>query len=129
MPPVPDCSDLNVAECQAGYEVMRERLDRNLATARNRMPAEMDVLQAAGTERRLIHDLAIEASRDVRDNCGDRERGTERLDHLDFERGQRKALMDWSHGHNHRLLDAIQVLTQLQRSNEELPQQAQELSL
>jgi hypothetical protein len=39
----------------------------------------------------------------VRENWGDRGRGPERLNDPDYDRGQRRAIMDWSHEQNHRL--------------------------
>ena len=39
----------------------------------------------------------------VRGNWGDRGRGPERLNDPDYDRGQRVAIRDWSHEHNHRL--------------------------
>jgi hypothetical protein len=122
--------DMNQAEYQAGYQQMRERLDRNLASARSRVPIQFDSPQTADLERRLVHDLALAASRDVRDNWGDRGRGPERLDHPDYDRGQRKAIMDWSHQHNHRLAQVIQVLNQQsQQPNDDAPRLAQRIRM
>jgi hypothetical protein len=50
---------MNQAEYQAGYQQMRERLDRNLASARSRVPIQFDSPQTADLERRLVHDLAV----------------------------------------------------------------------
>ena len=47
--------------------------------------------------------LRLQASQNVRENWGDRGRGPERLNDPDYDRGQRKAIMDWSHEQNHRL--------------------------
>lgn len=122
--------DVNHAEYQAGYQEMRERLDRNLVSARSRVPIQFDSPQTATLERRLVRDLALTASRDVRDNWGDRGRGPERLDHPDFDKGRRKAIMDWSHEHNHRLSQVIQVLNQQsQQANEDAPRLAQRVRM
>ncbi len=75
-------------------------------------------------ERRAARDMAIEASQSVRDNWGDRGRGPERLDDPDFDRGSRMALMDWSHEHNHRL-----VQEQQRARSEELSRSGQEYGI
>jgi hypothetical protein len=121
--------EVDQSEYKRGYGEMRERLDRSLASALNRVPVTGDSSQAA-LERRIVHDLALTASRDVRDNWGDRGRGPERLEHPDYDRGQRKALMDWSHEHNHRIIQKIQAIgLQLEHRNDESPRLAQRIRL
>jgi hypothetical protein len=90
-------------------------------TVRNGIPIQFDLQQTLALEKGVVHDIAVTASGDVRDNWGDRGRGPERLDHPDFDRGQRKATMDWSHQHNHRLTQVIQLLNRLvQRSRNDV---------
>jgi hypothetical protein len=87
---------------RAGYDAMKETLDRKFdawhGTARN-----SQVASSKDTERQVVHDIALQASEGVRENSGDRGRGPERLNDPDYDRGQRKAIMDWSHEQNHRL--------------------------
>ena len=89
----------NREEYESGYGHRMESLDQRLAS-----------WQAAGTnhsvesERQAVREIAIRANQSVRDNWGDSGRGPERLEHPDFDRGQRQAIMDWSHEPNHRLL-------------------------
>ncbi|MFZ0591900.1 MAG: hypothetical protein WAM39_15655 [Bryobacteraceae bacterium] len=121
---------VNQSEYKRGYDEMRERLDRNLSSALNRMPFTPDSSQTAALERRIVHDLALRASRDVRDNWGDRGRGPERLDHSDYDQGQRKALMDWSHEHNHQIIQKMQAIgLQLEQRNDDTPRAAQRIRL
>jgi hypothetical protein len=80
---------------------MRERLDRKL-DAWSVAGRESQVTLSKDTERQAVHDLALQASQGVRENWGDRGRGPERLNDPDYDRGQRKAIMDWSHEQNHR---------------------------
>jgi hypothetical protein len=104
--------DIDQTEYEAGYQYMRERLDHDLQCARSRIPVEFDSQQTLILEKGSVHEIAVRASHGVRDNWGDRGRGPERLDHPDFDCGQRKAIMDWSHQHNHRLSLVIQLLNQ-----------------
>src|SRR5579885_3833782 len=89
----------NREQYESGYSYRMESLDQRLANWRM---AEAN--QSAETERGAVREIAIRANQNVRDNWGDRGRGSERLEHPDFDRGQRKAIMDWSREHNHRLL-------------------------
>jgi hypothetical protein len=84
---------------QAGYRARYEALDRTLDAwlTSNRVSPSRD------TERQAVHDIAIGASQSVRDNWGDRGSGPERFTDPDYDRGQRKAIMGWSHEHNQRL--------------------------
>lgn len=84
---------------ESGYQYRRESLDQRLENWRS---AQSNF--SVDNERLAVRDIAIQASQSVRDNWGDRGRGPERLEHPDFDRGQRQAIMDWSHEHNHRLL-------------------------
>jgi hypothetical protein len=93
---------LNHEQYRAGYEAMKENLDRKLDTW-HRNSRDSQVAFSKETERQVVHDMALQASQGVRDNWGDRGRGPERLNDPDYDRGQRKALMDWSHEQNHRL--------------------------
>jgi hypothetical protein len=90
---------LNHDQYQAGYDYMKESLDRRLEA----WHSSTGVAHSNETERQAVRDVAIQANQSVRDNWGDRGRGPERLDDPDYDRGQRKAIMDWSHEHNHRL--------------------------
>jgi hypothetical protein len=90
---------LHPDEYQAGYDARREALDRKLDS----WHASAGAAASKDTERQMIHDMAVEASRSVRGNWGDRGRGPERLNDPDYDRGQRVAIRDWSHEHNHRL--------------------------
>lgn len=84
---------------ESGYKYRVESLDQRLEswrTSQSNSPVE--------NERLAVREIALQASRNVRDNWGDRGRGPERLEHPDFDRGQRQAIMDWSREHNHRLL-------------------------
>jgi hypothetical protein len=90
---------LNHDEYQAGYEARREALDRKLDS----WHTSGGVTPSKETERQMVHDVAIQASQNVRDNWGDRGRGRERLNDPDYDRGQRAAIRDWSHEHNQRL--------------------------
>lgn len=87
---------------RAGYEAMKESLDRKLDTWHS-AARESQLTLSNDTERRAVHDVALRASQGVRENWGDRGRGPERLNDPDYDRGQRKAIMDWSHEQNHRL--------------------------
>jgi hypothetical protein len=84
---------------QAGYSVRYEALVRKLDAWHTSHAAS----PSKGTERQAVHDIAISASHSVRDNWGDRGSGPERLQDPDYDRGQRKAIMDWSHQQNQRL--------------------------
>ena len=90
---------LNHDQYQAGYEHMREALDRTL----DGWHSATEVVHTNESERQAVRDIALHASQNVRENWGDRGRGPERLDDPDFDRGSRKAIMDWSHEQNHRL--------------------------
>jgi hypothetical protein len=76
----------------AGYAHRLEKLNNALASARFSSPQY---------QRLFIRSTALNASRSVRDNVGDRGTGLQPLEHPEFDRGQRKAIMDWSHQHNH----------------------------
>jgi hypothetical protein len=89
----------NREQYESGYSYRMESLDQGLA---NWQVAEAN--QSVKSERQAVREIAIRASQSVRDNWGDRGRGPERLEHPDFDRGQRQAIMDWSQEHNHRLL-------------------------
>jgi hypothetical protein len=90
---------LDPDQYQAGYGARLEALERKLDA--------WHTAHAAGsskeTERQVVHDVAIQGSQSVRDNWGDRGSGPERFTDPDYDRGQRKAIMDWSHEQNHRL--------------------------
>src|SRR6185437_7333006 len=90
---------LNHDRYQAGYEHMREALDHTL----DGWHSATGAVHANESERQAVRDIALHASQNVRENRGDRGRGPERLDDPDFDRGSRKAIMDWSHEQNHRL--------------------------
>ncbi len=105
----PSPKDAVVSDYQRGYEFMRQELDRHLARAEQSDPL---VAESIAHKRQVVHDLALRASQDVRDNWGDRGRGPERLESFEYDRGQRKALMDWSHEHNHALLEQGRSQTQ-----------------
>ena len=90
---------LNHDQYQAGYDSRDEALDRKLDS----WHTSLGVTHSKETERQVVHDIAVQASQSVRDNWGDRGRGPEGLHDPDYDRGQRKAIMDWSHEHNHRL--------------------------
>jgi hypothetical protein len=89
----------NREQYESGYSYRREILDQRLANWRG-----VEENHSVESERRAVQEIAIRANESVRDNWGDRGSGWERLEHPDFDRGQRKAIMDWSHEHNHRLL-------------------------
>lgn len=89
----------NREQYESGYSHRMENLDQRLADWR---AAETN--QSVESERQAVRAIAIRANQSVRDNWGDRGSGPERLEHPDFDRGQRKAIMDWSHEHNHWLL-------------------------
>lgn len=89
----------NREQYESGYSYHMESLDQRLA---NWQAAETN--HSVGSERQAVQEIAIRANQSVPDNWGDRGRGPERLEHPDFDRGQRQAIMDWSHEHNHRLL-------------------------
>jgi hypothetical protein len=127
---VPRRLEMDSSEYQRGYEQMRTRLDRKLPSELNRLPVTGDSPQSLALERRIVHNIAVEANREIRDNWGDRGRGPERLEHPDFERGQRKSLMDWSHEHNHRLIQRIEAHQQLvPERNSEVSRQAQRIRM
>jgi hypothetical protein len=118
--------EMDPSEYQRGYEDMRKRLDRKLASELNRTPVTGDSLRELEQERRIVHNITVEGRREIRDNWGDRGRGPERFEHPDFEQGQIKALKDWSHDHNHRLTQRIEAHQQLMpERNDEAPRQAQ----
>jgi hypothetical protein len=79
---------------------MKESLDRTLEAWHN----STGVPHSKETERQAVRDIALQASQGVRDNWGDRGRGPERLDDPDYDRGSRKAIIEWSHEHNHGLV-------------------------
>jgi hypothetical protein len=90
---------LDPDQYQAGYRATYEALERKLdawLTSNSGSPSK-------DTERQAVHDIAIGASQSVRDNWGDRGSGPERFTDPDYDRGQRKAIMGWSHEHNQRL--------------------------
>jgi len=89
----------NREQYESGYSYRMESLDQRLA---NWQAAETN--HSVESERQAVREIAIQASQNVRENWGDRGSGPERLEHPDFDRGQRRAIMDWSHEHNHRLL-------------------------
>jgi len=89
----------NREQYESGYSYRMGSLDQRLA---NWQAAETN--HSVESERQAVREIAIRANQSVRDNWGDRGRGPERLEHPDFDRGQRQAIMDWSHEHNHRLL-------------------------
>lgn len=89
----------NREQYEGGYSYRMESLDQRLA---NWQAAETN--RSVEGERQAVREIAIRANQSVRDNWDDRGRGPERLEHPDFDRGQRQAIMDWSHEHNHRLL-------------------------
>ena len=122
--------EMDPSEYQRGYEDMRTRLERKLASELNHTPVTGDSLRELEQERRIVHNITVEARRDIRDNWGDRGRGPERFEHLDFEQGQSKALKDWSNDHNHRLTQRIEAHHQLapERSDEP-PRQAQRMRM
>jgi hypothetical protein len=91
---------VNQEQYEAGYRYRMESLDRSLASWRRASEAEY----STESERQAVWQIAIRASQSVRANWGDRGSGPERLEHPNFDTGQRKAIMDWSHEHNHRLL-------------------------
>jgi hypothetical protein len=99
---------------QAGYGARFEALERKLDAwlTSNRVSASKD------TERQAVHDMAIQASQRVRDNWGDRGSGPERLTDPDYDRGQRKAIMDWSHEHNQRLATEQHRVAREERTRE-----------
>jgi hypothetical protein len=80
---------------ESGYKYRLESLDHWRSAQSN---------SSIENERLAVREFAIQASQNVRDNWGDKGRGPERLEHPEFDRGQRQAIMDWSHEHNHRLL-------------------------
>jgi len=89
----------NREQYESGYSYRMENLQQRLANWR---AAEAN--HSVESERQAVREIAIRASQNVRDNWGDRGVGPERLEHPEFDRGQRQAIMDWSHEHNHRLL-------------------------
>jgi len=88
----------NREQYESGYSYRMENLQQRLANWR---AAEAN--HSVESERQAVREIAIRANQGVRDNWGDTGRGPERLEHPDFDRGQRRAIMDWSHEHNHRL--------------------------
>jgi hypothetical protein len=82
-----------------GYKYRIESLDQRLENWRS-----AQTNHSVENERLAVREIAIRANQSVRDNWGDRGRGPEYLEHPDFDRGQRQAIMDWSHEHNRRLL-------------------------
>lgn len=114
---------LNHDQYQAGYDSMKETLDRKWEAWQS-ASQQSRVTPSKEMERQAACDMALEASRSVRDNWGDRGRGPERLDDPDFDCGSRKALMDWSHEHNHR-----HVQEQQRARGEELSRSGQEYGI
>jgi hypothetical protein len=90
---------LDPDQYQAGHRATYEALERKL----DAWLTSNSVSPSKDTERQAVHDVAIQASQSVRDNWGDRGSGPERLQDPDYDRGQRKAIMDWSHQQNQRL--------------------------
>jgi hypothetical protein len=105
---------LNREQYQTGYDAMKEALDRRLTA----WHGSNEVNHSRDTERQAVRDLALEASRDVRENWGDRGRGPERLTDPDYDRGQRKAITDWSHEQNRRLTGEQERTMKQERSRE-----------
>jgi hypothetical protein len=105
---------LNHHEYQAGYEARREALGRKLDS----WHTSAGVTPSKETERQMVHDAAIQASQNVRDNWGDRGRGPERLNDPDYDRGQRAAIRDWSHEQNQRVALEQQRATRDERTRE-----------
>jgi hypothetical protein len=96
---------------------MKETLDRTLDAWRG-TARDSQVASSKDTERRIVHEMALQASQGVRENWGDRGRGPERLNDPDYDRGQRKAVMDWSHEQNHRLASEQQMIMIQERTRE-----------
>lgn len=122
------------AEIQAAREhdlnQTQERQRAGYDQAHRIMDQEYDVRRIANPEataaekRQFVHDIAIQYSNSVRDNVGDRGRGWERIEHPDFETGERRAIRDWSHEHNHSLLQEIaRISNQHERPTEPEHQQ------
>jgi hypothetical protein len=116
------------AQQQEGYAIGKEDLERRYNRQLDANP------QATAEEKRqMVHDVAVNYSRSIKDNVGDRGRGWERIESRDFETGQRKALMEFSHNNNHelRLQQEQAVLTgpkpAAQLSNKEIVAEAREL--
>lgn len=84
---------------ESGYNYRRESLDQTLENWRSARENH-----SVESERLAVREVAIRASQNVRGNWGDRGAGPERLEHPEFDRGQRQAILDWSHEHNQRLL-------------------------
>ena len=105
---------LDPDQYRAGYDAMKETLDRTLDAWHRSAGVE----HSRETERQAVHDMALQASEGVRRNWGDRGRGPEQVNHPDCDRGQRKALMDWSHEHNHRLAVEQQRAREFERTRD-----------
>lgn len=116
------------AQQQEGYAIGKEDLER-----RYNRQLEVNPQATVEEKRQMVHDLAVSYNRGINDNVGDRGRGWERIESRDFENGQRKALMEFSHNHNHELLlQQEQAVVSgprpaAQLSNKEIVSEAREL--
>jgi hypothetical protein len=108
---------LNHEQYRVGYDAMKETLDRKLDTYHG-FAIDSQVMPSRDTERQAVQEMALQASQGVRENWGDRGRGPERLNDPDYDRGQRKAIMDWSHEQNHRLTLEQQRIMSQERTRE-----------
>src|SRR5450631_1075458 len=86
-----------------GYRTTTDELNAKLQAALKDNP-DLSLPQ----QRQLVQDLAVAHSEGIRNNVGDRGSGWERLSDPDYDRGQRKALMEFSHQHNHQLSQKIE---------------------
>ncbi len=87
---------------RAGYEQAQRIMDQEYKA---RLAANPEVSPAQ--KRHMVQDIALQYSNSVRNNVGDRGRGWERIEHPDFETGERRAIRDWSYRHNHELLQTM----------------------
>jgi hypothetical protein len=87
-------------EYQEGYRYQRQVLGSKLSGIAN---ITLDPTE----QRQLVHDIAIGQSKAVANDFGDRGRGLEHIMSPEYDRGRREAIMEWSHEHNHRLIQKI----------------------
>jgi hypothetical protein len=91
-----------------GYEAMRTNLDYRLQQELDREP-----LSDLPSQRTKVREIALQASHEIQRGEAFEHAGPAyyqsgvRLEYREFETGMRKATMDWSHEHNHALLQQI----------------------
>lgn len=100
-----------------GYDDMRESLDGMLAEAK-----KLDVIRHVDeskrqSEQELVHGVGIKASNDVRQGVANQGPVDTTADERAYDRGQRRAIYEWSHENNQRIKSASHVAI-----SEHLPQ-------